>query len=185
MNSTDQVRPTRPAVRGCRIISVRSSRYQDSTERNSRCRPGTKRNSAATGREYSLCRRGSIQLPLRWKTVSRATSGAISGTTWTAVAPVPTNATRLPRRSVPWSQRAEWNATPAKSSMPSIAGIAGWLSWPVAITSAVARRSVTAPVESWEVTVQVRSVSSQAHDVTRASVTTRCVTPYLCATSSR
>jgi hypothetical protein len=36
---------------------------------------------------------------VRWKTVSFATSGAMRGTNWTALAPVPTTATRLPVRS--------------------------------------------------------------------------------------
>ena len=33
---------------------------------------------------------------MRWKTVSRSTSGAIAGITWIAEAPVPITATRLP-----------------------------------------------------------------------------------------
>ena len=36
------------------------------------------------------------QLPVRWKTLSDLTVGAISGTNWTALAPVPMTATRLP-----------------------------------------------------------------------------------------
>jgi hypothetical protein len=35
----------------------------------------------------------------RWNRCSRSTTGAISGTNWIALAPVPTTATRLPRRS--------------------------------------------------------------------------------------
>ena len=43
---------------------------------------------------------------MRWKTVRCSTSSAIAGITWTAEAPVPITATRLPRRSCAWSQRA-------------------------------------------------------------------------------
>jgi hypothetical protein len=46
-------------------------------------------------------RRGRNQLPVRWITVSDRTSGAISGTSCTALAPVPMTATRWSRRS--WS----------------------------------------------------------------------------------
>ena len=82
--------------------------------------------------------RGKNQLPLRWKTVMWPTSGAIAGTNCTALAPVPTTATRWPRRSTSWSQRAECIVGPAKVSPPGTAGIAGVLSWPVARTTASA-----------------------------------------------
>ena len=42
---------------------------------------------------------GRHQIGVRWKTVRCSTSGAIVGITCTAEAPVPTIATRLPRRS--------------------------------------------------------------------------------------
>ncbi len=43
--------------------------------------------------------RGMTQGGVRWKRVRRETRGWISGTIWMAEAPVPTIATRLPRRS--------------------------------------------------------------------------------------
>ena len=43
---------------------------------------------------------------------------------WMALAPVPMTATRLPRRSTPWSHVAEWNAGPANFSEPGDVGIA-------------------------------------------------------------
>ena len=45
---------------------------------------------------------GGHQGGVRWKTVSCATFGAISGTNWKALAPVPITATRLPFRSTSW-----------------------------------------------------------------------------------
>ncbi|CAM5446380.1 hypothetical protein SVIOM74S_04698 [Streptomyces violarus] len=43
--------------------------------------------------------RGITHGGVRWKSVSRDTSGWTAGTIWMAEAPVPTIATRLPRRS--------------------------------------------------------------------------------------
>src|SRR5919107_1259812 len=76
---------------------------------------------------------------VRWKTCSRAKSGAMAGTNWMAEAPVPTEATRWPARSTEWSQRAEWNAGPANLSSPGKSGIFGSTSGPVALTSTFAR----------------------------------------------
>ncbi len=72
---------------------------------------------------------------MRWKRVSRDTSGWTAGTIWIAEAPVPIMATRLPRRSVSWSQRAECATVPGKVSRPGIAGILGSDSGPVADTT--------------------------------------------------
>ncbi len=94
--------------------------------------------AARTGSGYGRLRRGRNQLPVRWKTVMWATRWAIAGTNWTALAPVPTTATRLPVRSWSWSQRAEWNACPANVSMPGSVGVTGRLSCPVASTTASA-----------------------------------------------
>jgi hypothetical protein len=66
--------------------------------------------------------RGSTQPGVRWKTVIAATSGWMAGTIWTADEPVPMTATRLPDRSAPWSQRAEWQIVPRNRSSPSMAG---------------------------------------------------------------
>ena len=53
---------------------------------------------------------------------ARRPRGAISGMNCTALAPVPITATRLPRRSTSWSQRAEWNDGPANESRPGDVG---------------------------------------------------------------
>ena len=74
--------------------------------------------------------RGITHGAVRWKTCSRPTSGWIAGTNWIAEAPVPITATRRPRRSWPWSQRAEWNIVPANVSSPGISGWRGSLSGP-------------------------------------------------------
>ncbi len=57
---------------------------------------------------------------------------------------MPITATRLPRRSTSWSQRAEWKSAPPKSSMPSMSGSRGSESPPAATTSV---RAVTRPAE--------------------------------------
>ena len=75
---------------------------------------------------------GRHQIGVRWKTVSRSTSGAIAGITWIAEAPVPTTPTRLPRRSTEWSQRAVCIVCPANVSTPGMSGSFGWLKTPVA-----------------------------------------------------
>ena len=50
-----------------------------------------------------------IQIGDRWNTVRCSTSGAIAGTYWIALAPVPIDATRSPAIDLVWSQRDEWN----------------------------------------------------------------------------
>ena len=94
--------------------------------RRNACTPGTYLIAARTAAGYARFRRGRNQFPVRWNTYRRATCSAISGTNWTALAPVPITATRLPARSYSWSQRAEWKLAPANSSRPSTDGIAGW-----------------------------------------------------------
>lgn len=84
--------------------------------------------------------RGMTQGGVRWKSVSRSTSGWMDGTIWMAEAPVPTMATRLPRRSKSWSQRAEWKTLPGKESSPGMSGILGSDSGPVAETTRSADR---------------------------------------------
>ena len=54
---------------------------------------------------------------------------------WIADAPVPITATRLPRRSYPWSQRAEWKTLPGNESSPGTSGTLGSDSGPVAETT--------------------------------------------------
>ena len=74
---------------------------------------------------------GRHQIGVRWKTVRCATFSAMVGMIWTADAPVPMTATRLPVRSTPASQRAVWIVWPAKSSNPGISGRFGTVSTPV------------------------------------------------------
>ena len=52
-----------------------------------------------------------------------------------ALAPLPTTATRLPRRSMSWRQLAEWNISPWKDSMPLVGGMKGLLNAPPPHTS--------------------------------------------------
>ena len=75
---------------------------------------------------------------VRWKTVTCWACFRSSGTNWTALAPVPTTATRFPARSTPWSQRAEWKASPAKRSRPGMSGSTGRDSCPTAGTKTFA-----------------------------------------------
>ncbi len=77
--------------------------------------------------------------------MSCLTFGAISGITWTAEAPVPMIATRLPVKSTVWSQRAVCRVMPAKESTPSISGNFGMVSTPLALTR---NRAVSASPES-------------------------------------
>ncbi len=121
------------------------------------------------------------QLPVRWNTVMCATSGAMAGTNCTALAPVPTTATRFPRRSWSWSQRAEWKVWPVNVSAPSIRGVAGRLSCPVAIT--IADASNVRP--SAAVTVQRLVASSNTQEVTSVFGCTSRSTPYSRATPCR
>jgi len=72
---------------------------------------------------------------VRWNTVRRSACGAIEGITWTADAPVPISATRFPRRSVSWSQRAVCMTAPPKFSRPGMAGGFGCEKTPVAPTT--------------------------------------------------
>ena len=78
---------------------------------------------------------------MRWKTESFATWGAIPGTTWTALAPVPITATFLPVTSKSWFQRAVWKISPPKLWMPLMSGREGSTSPPTPETTT---RAVTA-----------------------------------------
>ena len=71
---------------------------------------------------------------VRWKTVTCSVSGWIAGTNWMADAPVPMTATRLPFGDHEWSQREEWNVSPANDDSPLMSGYAGSGSGPVAVT---------------------------------------------------
>jgi hypothetical protein len=73
-------------------------------------------------------------MAVRWNTVSSASFGAISGISWTAVAPVPMTAARRPVRSTSSSHFAVWTTVPSKESIPGISGILGWDRNPVAVS---------------------------------------------------
>ena len=69
--------------------------------------------------------RGVIQIGVRWNTVRCSTSGAIAGTYWIALAPVPIDATRSPASDLLWSHRDEWNERPRNRSAPGMSGTHG------------------------------------------------------------
>ena len=119
-------------------------------------------------------------MPVRWKTVRCAACPAISGTNCTALAPVPTTATRLPASGKLQSHAAEWKLWPAKLSKPGIRGYAGWCSWPVASTTASASK-VSCSVS----TVQRQFASENRQAMTRASGVTSRSTPCSRATPRR
>ena len=48
-----------------------------------------------------------IQAGVRWNSVSAAHSGAMLGTIWMPLAPVPMTPTRFPASATSWRQRAE------------------------------------------------------------------------------
>src|SRR4051812_40230839 len=79
--------------------------------------------------------RGVIQIGERWNTVTCAADGAIAGTYWIALAPVPIDATRSPSTDLLWSHRDEWNARPRNREAPGIVGTYGTLSIPSPLTS--------------------------------------------------
>ncbi len=58
------------------------------------------------------------------------------GAIWKPLAPAPISAKFLPAYSTEWSQRAEWNDGPSKSSMPGMSGMRGELSDPTALMTA-------------------------------------------------
>ena len=74
--------------------------------------------------------------------------------------------TRLPVRSTEWSQRAEWNAGPAKDSRPSIFGSCGRFSWPTALITALAVTVPSFPSASTVHTVHVDVSSSHSTEET-------------------
>ena len=92
-----------------------------------------------------------------------------------ALAPVPITATLRPDQSMSWRQAELWKCGPAKSSMPSMSGIRGRLSWPTAETTALTVIvSVAAPAPSPALSpvavrrrrFQWRAPSSQVRDST-------------------
>jgi hypothetical protein len=81
------------------------------------------------------------------------------GAIWKPLAPAPTRANRVPFQSTSGSQRAEWNDGPAKSSMPAMSGIFGWLRAPTALTTKRASSTSLVPSAPRTVTAQ-RPVAS-------------------------
>ena len=76
--------------------------------------------------------RGITHDGVRWKIVSRCTSGWIAGMNWSAEAPLPITATRRPRSDRSWRQFDEWNSSPRKLDRPGRSGISGSCSGPAA-----------------------------------------------------
>jgi hypothetical protein len=77
---------------------------------------------------------GVAQVALRWYITSEAASSATTGPICTPHEPVPTTATRLPRKSTGSSgQRTGWYDSPAKSSRPGTSGYCGTDSTPVVV----------------------------------------------------
>ena len=101
---------------------------------------------------------------VRWKTNSRLTCSRMLGTTCTAVAPVPSTATRSPVRSWSWFQCAVWKVVPSKRSRPGRSGTHGSLSRPGAATStrAESRPAEVSMSQRPRVGSQVASRSSQS-----------------------
>ena len=104
----------------------------------------------------------------------------MAGTTWIALQPVPTTATRRPSRSTSWRQRAVWNAGPAKLSSPGMGGIVGTESWPQAVIRTSA--SCGPPLVC---SAHVARSASQRASSTSVDVRIRSSTPWRRATSSR
>ena len=100
---------------------------------------------------------------VRWKTSSLPTFGAIAGTIWIALAPVPMTPTRFPSSGYEWSQRAEWKVFPANDASPGISGYDGRLSPPHPETSARARSVCPSLVPT--VQSPVRSSNARAGDL--------------------
>ena len=101
--------------------------------RATRCVHGCTANSRCSVRGIRKSVFGVTQIGVRWKTVSSHATLAICGISWTAVAPVPITATRLPVRSAASSHLAVWITSPAKSCTPSMSGSRGWDRKPVAV----------------------------------------------------
>jgi hypothetical protein len=101
---------------------------------------------------------------VRWNTVSRPAVFATSWIVCTPVAPVPITATRLPSKLTgSCGQRAVWQDWPWKLSTPSITGIVGADSGPIAV---IMKRALNR-LPSSSVTSQFRVASCQCAAATR------------------
>ena len=101
--------------------------------------------------------------------MSCSTSSAIVGAIWKPLAPAPTRAKRLPRCSTEWSQRAEWNEGPAKSSIPGMSGSLGRFSEPTALITNRASSVSVAPAAPRTATDHRPVASSYVASVTSVS----------------
>ncbi len=168
--------------------TARDSSAAYSTPRYARCRAGTRAKARRRSAPIGWSPLGSTHGGVRWKIVTPAATGAIRGTNWTALAPVPTTATRLPRRSTSWRHCAEWNASPRKRSTPGSAGIEGRCSAPTPETRKRQRYrregSPSGPVPRVS-TVHVRDSSSQVAPVISVAKRTRRRRSWESATRSR
>ncbi len=103
-----------------------------------------------------LCK-GAHQFGVCWNTVRWPTVLATSWIVWTPVAPVPITATRLPAKLTgSCGQRAVWQASPWNVSTPSMRGMVGAESGPMAVI----RKRAPQRLPSCTVTSQLR-VSSR------------------------
>jgi hypothetical protein len=143
-------------------VNVTSTSDWD-TRRATAWAPGTRRRARVTTGGIGRSNFGMHHTGVRWKTVRCSTSSTIAGITCTAEAPVPITATRLPRRSREWSQRAVWTVVPSNVPTPGMSGIFGWVSTPVA--SITWRATISSP--SRVVSVQACASSSKVAPVTR------------------
>lgn len=126
----------RPSSLGCLVKALTcSSRMLHSSRLRAAAVKGTLPCSQRSAPLMARSIRGITHGGVRWKRVSRPASGWIAGTIWIAEAPVPIIATRLPRRSAPWSHCAEWKTSPENESSPGMSGIFGSESGPVAETT--------------------------------------------------
>ena len=87
------------------------------------CQPASR--EANHARSMGRLARTSMADGVRWKTYSSPASRATTGTTWTAVAPVPMTAMRRPAGSKPSSHSAVCRTVPSNSSMPRMSGSFG------------------------------------------------------------
>ena len=104
----------------------------------------------------------------------------MAGAIWNPLAPAPIMATRLPAKSTEWSQRAEWNAGPAKLSRPGRSGMCGRFSCPTAEMTARATSVSSLPALERTRTDQV--ASSSFHVAPRTSVSKRMCGSMPCLT---
>lgn len=83
--------------------------------------------------------------------------------------PLPRTPTRFPWRSISCLQRAEWNTSPLKDSIPGNFGNLGTTSTPMADTRAVARVTCVSPVRTSRVSMR-QTFASTSHSALSSDV---------------